>query len=132
MPAYERPLAKPRPVYLDLLRIRQPVPAVVSVLHRISGALLLVFGIPVVLASVNASLASPESFASLQQTLAHPLAKLVAIALIWALLHHLLAGIRHLLLDLHKGIDLEPARRSSWVVLVLAIALTLIFAARLW
>ena len=132
MPAYERSLAKPRPVYLDLLRIRQPVPAIVSVLHRISGALLLVFGIPVVLASVNASLASPESFASLQQTLAHPLAKLVTIALIWALLHHLLAGVRHLLLDLHKGIDLEPARRSSWVVLVLAIALTLIFAARLW
>ncbi len=132
MSAYERPLAKPRPVYLNLFRIRMPLPSVVSFLHRVSGALLLVFGIPLLLAAVGASLASPESYASLRETLAHPLAKLVIVALVWGLLHHLLAGLRHLLLDLHKGIGLEAARQSSWVVLVLAIVLALIFAARLW
>lgn len=132
MSAYERPLTKPRPVYLNLFRIRMPLPSVVSFLHRVTGALLLVFGIPLMLASVGASLASPESYASFEQTLANPLAKLVLIGAVWAFLHHFCAGIRHLLLDLHKGIDLAPARQSSVVVLAVSIALTLIIAVKLW
>jgi succinate dehydrogenase / fumarate reductase cytochrome b subunit len=132
MPAYERPLAKPRPVYLNLFRIRMPLPSVVSFLHRVSGALLLVFGIPLMLAAVAASLGSPESYASLRQTLAHPLAKLVIVGFAWASLHHLCAGVRHLLLDLLWGIELAPARQSSWAVLAVSIALTLVVAAKLW
>ena len=50
----------------------------------------------------------------------------------WAYLHHFCAGIRYLLLDLHKGIELAPARRSSVVVLVVSLALTLIVGVRLW
>ena len=57
---------------------------------------------------------------------------LAALALAWAYLHHLLAGVRHLLLDLHVGIDLGAARRSSAIVVVLAIVLTLFVAIRLW
>jgi len=132
MAALDRPVVKPRPVYLNLLAIRQPLAAVVSILHRISGALLFAVGIPVLLWAVQRSLASPETFARWQATMAHPLAKLVVLGLAWAYLHHLLAGLRHLMLDLHVGVDLPSARRSAAAVFVLALLLTLIVAVRLW
>ncbi len=109
-----------------------PLPSIISFFHRLTGAVLLVFGIPLMLAGVGASLASPDSYASLKQTLAHPLAKLVLIGFVWAFLHHFFAGIRHLLLDLNKGIELAPARQSSVIVLALSLALTLIAAVKLW
>jgi succinate dehydrogenase / fumarate reductase cytochrome b subunit len=132
MSATERPLVKPRPVYLHLARIRLPLPGIVSILHRISGAALFLFGIPLLLAGVGASLASPETYAHLKATLAHPLAKLVLLGGAWAYLHHFCAGIRYLLLDLHRGIELPAARQSSVVVLVVSLALTLVVGARLW
>jgi succinate dehydrogenase / fumarate reductase cytochrome b subunit len=132
MATAERPRAGARPVYLHLLRIRMPMPSVVSFLHRVTGALLLVFGIPLLLAGVDASLASPESYANLRATLDQPLAKLVLIGLAWAFFHHLCAGIRHLLLDVHIGMELAPARRSSVIVLIVSLALTLVVAAKLW
>ena len=132
MSALDRPVVKARPVYLDLVRIRLPLPGIVSILHRISGALLFLFGIPLVLLVVAASLASPESFANVKAILAQPLVKLVTIGLAWGYLHHFCAGIRYLLIDLHVGDDLAPARRSSVIVLVVSIALTLLVAVRLW
>jgi succinate dehydrogenase / fumarate reductase cytochrome b subunit len=123
---------KRRPVYLDLPRIRLPLPGFVSFLHRFSGAVMFAFGIPLLLAGVGASLASPESYAALKSVFAHPLGKLVLVGFVWAYLHHFFAGIRHLLLDLHVGADLAPARRSSAVAGLLAIALTLVLGARLW
>jgi succinate dehydrogenase / fumarate reductase cytochrome b subunit len=132
MQAAERPAVKRRPVYLNLVAIRLPLPGIVSILHRISGAFLFVVGIPLLLAFVGASLASPESFASLKACLANPLAKLGALAFAWAYLHHFCAGIRYLLLDMHVGIDLPAARRSSVVVLVVSLALTLFTGWRLW
>jgi succinate dehydrogenase / fumarate reductase cytochrome b subunit len=132
MSALERPVVKPRPVYLDLVRIRLPLPGIVSILHRISGALLFLFGIPLLLAAVASSLGSPAGFAELKAAWAHPLAKLVLLGFAWAYLHHFCAGIRYLLLDLHKGIDLPAARRSSVIVLVVSLALTLIVGVRLW
>jgi succinate dehydrogenase / fumarate reductase cytochrome b subunit len=128
----EQPMMKDRPVYLDLPRIRMPMPSVASFLHRVTGALMLVFGIPLLLAGVGASLASPESYAELRGALAHPLARLVLFVLAWAFLHHLCAGIRHLLLDVHVGVDLAQARRSSVVVFVVSLALTLMVGVRLW
>ena len=131
MPSAER-RAKARPVYLDLPRIRLPLPGIVSILHRISGALLFLVGIPLLLVAASMSLASPESFAELRGDFSHPLAKLALLALAWAYLHHFCAGIRFLLLDVHKGIDLPGARRSSVVVLVVSLALTAAVGARLW
>jgi succinate dehydrogenase / fumarate reductase cytochrome b subunit len=132
MSAIERPVVKPRPVYLNLVQIRLPLPGIVSILHRISGAVLFLFAIPLLLAGVGASLASAESFAALKGFASHPLAKLVLLGFAWAYLHHFCAGIRYLLLDLHKGIELAPARQSSVVVLVVSLALTLIVGVRLW
>jgi succinate dehydrogenase / fumarate reductase, cytochrome b subunit len=132
MPVPERPVVKRRPVYLDLPRIRLPLPGIVSILHRLSGALLFLVGIPLLLAGVACSLTSPDSYAQLKAAFAHPLAKLLLIGLVWAYLHHLCAGLRYLLLDLLKGIELGPARRSSVVVLAVSLALTLIVGVRLW
>ncbi len=61
-----------------------------------------------------------------------PFAKIVAIVLAWAFVHHLLAGIRHLLLDAHVGVELPAARQSSALTMVLAVVLTLAVAVRLW
>jgi succinate dehydrogenase / fumarate reductase, cytochrome b subunit len=130
--ASEPPVAKQRPVYLNLVRIRLPLPGIVSILHRISGAGLFLVGIPVVLLALQRSLSAPDIFAAFKLAWANPLAKLVAIGLIWAYLHHFCAGIRFLLLDLHVGDDLRPARQSSVVVLVVSLALTLIIGVRLW
>ena len=132
MAAADRPIVKPRPVYLNLFAIRQPLPAISSILHRISGALLFAVGIPLLLWFVQRSLASPETFASAMGPLTTPLGKLVLLVLAWSYLYHLFAGLRHLALDLHIGIKLAPARASAALVIVLSILLTLIVAVRLW
>src|SRR5215471_13696868 len=126
MSAPDRPMTKPRPVYLDLVRIRLPLPGMVSILHRVSGALLFLVGIPLLLLGLRASLSSGEAFERVGALLSQPVAKLLLIGLIWAYLHHFCAGIRFLLLDIHRGIDLVPARRSSVVVLVASLALTVL------
>jgi len=132
MSTVERPVSKPRPVYLNLTRIRLPLPGIVSILHRISGAGLFLFGLPLLLYAVQTSLVSPKSFDSLRSFLAYPVTKIVLIGLVWAYLHHFCAGLRFLLLDIHQFIQLRPARQSSWVVLIASLALTLLIAVRLW
>lgn len=132
MAALERPPARPRPIYLNLLAIRLPLPAFVSILHRVSGALLFLVGIPLMLMAVQRALISADAWAELRVMLAHPLGKIVLIGLAWGYLHHFLAGIRHLLMDLHIGISLQGGRRSAAIVLVLSILLTLGVAIRLW
>jgi succinate dehydrogenase / fumarate reductase, cytochrome b subunit len=132
MAAADRPVMKPRPVYLNLFAIRMPLPAVVSILHRASGALLFLVGIPLVLRTLQRTLASPESWAEMRNVLQSPLAKVVIVVLAWAYIHHLFAGIRHLLMDVDVGVELASARRSAAVALVLAIVVTLVIAVRLW
>ena len=124
-------MPKPRPKYLNLLQIRLPVPGVISIMHRVSGAVLFLV-IPLILYVLQTSLESPNGFAALAGLLATPLAKIVAIALLWGFFHHLCAGIRYLVLDLDIGTDLAPARASSWAVLAFSIALTLACGVLLW
>jgi succinate dehydrogenase / fumarate reductase cytochrome b subunit len=132
MAVADRPIVKPRPVYLNLFAIRQPLPAISSILHRISGALLFLIGIPVLLWFVQRTLASQEAFASAMGPLTTVIGKLVMLVLVWSYLYHLLAGLRHLALDLHVGLKLAPARSSAALVIVLSVVLTLIIAVRLW
>jgi len=132
MPALDRPAGKPRPVYLDLVAIRLPLPGFVSFLHRATGALLFVVGIPWLLWVVQHALASPDAWAAMRASLAHPFAKLVLLALAWGYFHHFLAGLRHLAMDLHIGLELPAARRSAAVVLVLALVLAMAVAVKLW
>jgi succinate dehydrogenase cytochrome b subunit len=125
-------MTRPRPVYLDLVRIRLPLPGLVSILHRVSGAALFLVGIPLALVGLQSSLGPGDVFAGVQALLAQPLIKLLLLGLIWAYLHHFCAGIRFLFLDVQRGIELAPARRSSIVVLVVSLALTVLVGVRLW
>jgi succinate dehydrogenase / fumarate reductase cytochrome b subunit len=115
--------ADTRPVYLDLLRIRFPPGAVASILHRISGVLL-VLAIPFIIYVLQLSLAGEAGFTAAIALLDMAVVKLAGIVLLWALLHHLLAGIRYLLMDVDVGVDLPVARPSAWVVTIGAAALT--------
>ena len=124
-------MPKTRPKYLNLFEIRLPVPGLVSILHRITGAGLFRL-IPLMLYLLQSSLQTPQSFAVFKGLLGHPLMKLILIGLVWAYLLHLCAGIRHLALDLHFGTELATARASSWAVLAVSIGLTLIFGALIW
>ena len=109
---------KKRPKNLDLLRIRLPIPGVTSILHRISGAGMIVM-LPVVLYFLDRSLDSASGYGEVMETLAHPLSKLFAVGLAWAFCHHFFAGIRFLLLDLHWGVELASARATAWIVTIL-------------
>ena len=120
-----------QPKYLNLFEIRLPVPALVSILHRLSGLALFLF-LPYLLWLLQASLSSPASFERYRAVLANPFAKLILIGLLWAFLHHLLAGLRFLALDLHWGTELAAARASSRLVLIGALALTLVLGLWLW
>ena len=124
-------VAKQRPKHLDLVKIRLPVPGFVSILHRVSGALMFLL-IPFLLYLLDRSLASPESYAALKGVLGHWFVKLVLFALLWSFLHHLFAGIRFLLLDVHVGTELATTRKSSAAVLAVSLALTVILGAKLW
>lgn len=124
-------IASPRPKYLDLARIRQPVPAIVSILHRISGAALFLFAWAL-LYLLQESLASPESYVHFRAITDHWLAKLFLTGMLWALLHHFFAGLRFLLLDVQVLGDLKQARATSWVVLALSLILTLILGVCIW
>lgn len=107
---------KKRPVNLALYTIRLPVGGVVSVLHRVSGVVL-VASIPALLYVLQQSLVSAESFASQLAWFKSTLGRLVLFALVLGLVHHLLAGVRHLLLDLDIGGGRDRARQSAWWVL---------------
>ncbi len=130
-----RTTRKQRPKYLSLqallFEIRLPLAGWISILHRVSG-LLLFFSLVWLLFLLDRSLASEAGFASIQRYLSFGLVKLSLLVLVWAYCHHLCAGIRFLLLDLHKGIDRASARRSGIVVLVVSLALTAYFGIKLW
>ena len=123
---------KPRPKNLDLRTIRLPLPGIVSILHRASGALLFLLGIPLMLAGLQVSLHSREGFAEVGTMFAHPAVKLLLLAFIWSFAHHFCAGIRFLLLDIHKGVKIEPARTSSLWVMIVSLLLTLAAGVALW
>jgi len=120
-----------RPVYLNLLRIHLPLPGWVSILHRISGALLFV-ALPLGVWLLALSLSDEDGFRQVKEWTAHPLAKLCVLVLVWAFAHHWFAGLRHLALDVHWGVDLKHARQSSLAVMLAAVLVTLVAAWRLF
>jgi len=124
-------MAKSRPKNLNLMTIRLPLPALVSIMHRVSGALLFLV-LPLLLRLWQQSLSSPEGYAATLQLLHHPATKLLILILIWAYLHHACAGLRHLALDARWGLKLPFARASSSCVLVISGLLTSLAAVRLW
>lgn len=120
-----------RPVNLNLFTIKFPMMAVVSILHRITGVVLFL-AIPFFLWMLDQSLASEENFDALKNCLAHPLMKLFLWIILGCLSYHILAGIRHMVMDMGFGETLEGGRMGAKIVLVLAGLLLIIIGVWLW
>ena len=100
------------PVFLNLAQIRFPIGAIAAIAHRVSGVLRFI-ALPVLAALLDASLRSEADFASVRGLLSSPLPLVVAGVLAWALVHHVLAGIRHLLMDTGWGYELGLSRLTA-------------------
>lgn len=120
-----------RPVYLDVNLTNMPLTAVTSILHRISGIVLFV-GSAILLSLLSCSLDSAEGFNETVQLMQGGLVKFVVWGIVVALLYHLVAGIRHLGMDLGMGEDLETALMGSKVVLVVSAVLAVLAGVWIW
>lgn len=106
-----------RPVYLNLFRLHLPITGWVSILHRLSGAVLFLL-LPLMVWGFALTLSGETGFARVVAWGSMPFAKLLTLALVWAFTQHFFSGLRHLALDVHWGLQLKSARRSSLVVLL--------------
>ncbi len=115
----------------QILAYRLPAGGFASFLHRFSGALMFL-AMPFALWLFDLSLTSELSYARLAEAFSNWFVKLLLLGLSWALLHHLVTGIRHVLLDLHIGIEKEAAARSAILVYVISLPLTLLAALKVF
>lgn len=111
-----------RPVYLNLLKIKLPVTGILSILHRITGVFM-VISLPFLVYLLDLSLNNVNNFNRVVDLFSHPLMKLLLSTYLWFLSHHLLAGIRYLLLDLDIGVEKYSARRSAFLINYLGLIL---------
>lgn len=123
--------SKERPVYLSLTQFKFPITAIASIVHRITGVLLFV-GIAYLLWLLDLALGSEAGFAEAQSVLAQPLPKLVLIGVLGLLVYHLVAGVKHMIMDFHIGDSFEAASAASWVVFALSIVLTVALGVWIW
>lgn len=126
-----RPGQMSRPKNLNLLTIKLPINALVSILHRATGCLLFLI-LPLLLLLVQLSLSSAEHYQTVIDILHSPFIKLMLLGLAWAFFHHFFAGIRHLAMDVHWMTSLMKARYTSKVVLVMGALATLALAIKFW
>lgn len=127
---------KPRPEFRNIhitqiLGYRLPMAGIVSILHRVSGVLLFL-ALPLLLWMFELSLTSELSYERLRGFAGSILVKLVLVALAWAFLHHLVAGIRFLVLDLHVGVDKQASASSARAVLGVSLLLAAVAALKIF
>ena len=115
----------------DLMNYRMPLASVISILHRVSGLLLFLL-LPFILFLLDKSLLSENSYDELKVVASKWFVKLIVLALSWAYLHHFCAGIRHLVMDVHIGLDKDSARKSAAGVFVVSLPLAALVALKLF
>ncbi len=115
----------------DILRYRLPAAGMVSILHRISGAMMFLL-LPFILYLFDLSITSEISFTYLAGFASHWFVKLLILALSWAYLHHFCAGVRHLVMDLHIGLSKEGAAKSARSVFFVSVPLAVLVALKLF
>lgn len=120
-----------RPVNLDLGKFHFPLPAITSILHRTTGIILFV-GVAFLLYGLDVSLSGEEGFNRVNELLNSFLAKLIVWGILSALLYHLVAGIKHLLMDLGIGEELESGRLAAKLTIVISVILILLAGAWIW
>ena len=109
----------------QILTYRLPAAGVMSILHRISGAGLFLL-LPFLIYLLDMSLKSPTHFSKISEFISHPIAFVAISGIIWAVIHHFLAGIRHLMLDLHIGLSNESTTKWGFGITGVAITLSVI------
>jgi len=137
-------LAKKRPEFrninalTDLPSYRLPAAGIVSILHRISGAIMFLL-LPFIIWMFDTSVSSEISFAKFSAAFNIGLGfvpgwflKLVALAILWAYLHHMIAGVRHLYMDICHAVTKEFGQSSAVITLVLSLGLTALLGAKLF
>ncbi|WP_415058451.1 succinate dehydrogenase, cytochrome b556 subunit [Halopseudomonas sp.] len=120
-----------RPVNLDLRTIKLPLTAWTSIAHRVSGIIMFI-AVAGLLWLLSVSLDSERGFEQAQSVLQNPLAKLVLWGVLSALLYHLIAGVRHLVMDAGVGEGLESGKRGSQVVIVLSVIVIVLLGVWIW
>ncbi len=120
-----------RPVNLNLFTIRFPITAITSILHRLSGVVLFLL-IPLMLWMLQMSLASPWTYIKLTDILSSPFVKLVVFGLLGSLIYHLVAGVRHLFMDVHIGDSKQGGRLGAQAVMVISFILIALVGVWLW
>ena len=132
----KRPAYRNINIFRDVIGYRLPLAGIVSILHRVSGLLLFLL-LPFIIWMFDTSVSSEISFARFTAAFSDGfggfLLKLVALALLWAYLHHFFAGLRHIRMDVsHAATGKEDGRISAIVVLAASLALTVVLAAKLF
>ncbi|HSB98935.1 MAG TPA: succinate dehydrogenase, cytochrome b556 subunit [Burkholderiaceae bacterium] len=134
---------KPRPVYTNIhvsqiVAYRLPIAGLVSILHRVSGALMFLL-LPLVVWLLDVSLTSEVSYERFSNAFIAGvgvvpafLLKLVVLALIWAFLHHLVAGVRHLWMDITHSVSLQQGHLSALATLGASLLLAILLGAKLF
>jgi len=120
-----------RPVNLDLGSLKYPPMAIASLLHRLSGLVLFLL-FPVMLYLLSLSLQSETSFTAMKDMVASPYYKFLLWVFSAALVYHVIAGIRHILMDMGLGESLAAGRRSAISIIILAIVLTIFLGIWIW
>ncbi len=120
-----------RPVYLNLFQFKFPITAIASILHRVSGVILFLV-LPLFLWALQQSLNSAETFAQLHTWITKPWLKFIAWGILVALFYHLIAGVRHLLMDMHIGDSKSWGRHLSWLVIIISIGFAAFLGVCLW
>lgn len=126
-----RPVKNQRPKNLNLFTIRLPLPAIVSILHRISGIILFLL-VPLALWGLENSLASQQQFLALQHYLSTPFMKFFIWCFLAAFIYHFVAGIRHLLMDVHIGEALQSGRWTAILTMIISAILIVMVGIWLW
>lgn len=124
-------VVRQRPVFLNLFQIRFPLTAIVSIVHRMSGMLIFLF-IPCILAVLQMSIESQESFNNLQLILNNILFKVSMLTVLAAFVYHTIAGFRHVIMDFGFADSKRAARISSILVLIFSALIIMYLGVRIW
>ena len=108
-----------RPVHLNLLKIRLPIGGIMSIIHRATG-LVMFLAVPWLIYLLDLSLISEKGYLNAIELLHTPIGVLLLFGLMWSMMHHLLAGIRYLLIDVDCGVEKLIARQTAWLVTLVA------------
>jgi succinate dehydrogenase / fumarate reductase, cytochrome b subunit len=122
---------KNRPVNLDIAAMRLPITAIISIIHRATGVLLFVL-IPFALYGLDRSLSSQAGFDAIKSFMTNPIMKVVIWFSFSGLFYHIIAGVRHLLMDMGIAEEKSSGKIAAWLVIILAVAASALLAVREW